>query len=57
MKRSEIVQTKLEFIRQLLGFERQLDTNTIACKIVNRAMVNGRAVNRYLSRVVSLGTL
>ena len=57
MKRSEIVQTKFEFIRQLLGFERQLDTNTFASIIVDRAMVNGRAMNRYLGRVVSLGTL
>jgi hypothetical protein len=57
MKRSEIVQTKFESIGQLLGFERQLDANACGCKVVNSAMVNGRAMNRYLGRVVSLGTL
>ena len=57
VKRSEIVQTKFESIGQLLGFERQLDANDCGCKVVNSAMVNGRAINRYLSRMVSLGAL
>ena len=54
---SEIVRAKFELVGQLLSFESKLDTNAIAGKIVNSAMVNGRAMNRDFCREVSLGSL
>ena len=57
VNRSEVVQAKLELIRQLLGFKSKLDTNTKAGEIVNSAMVNCRPVNQDPCRVISLGAL
>ena len=57
VKRAEVVQAKFEPIRQSLGYESKLDTNTNAGEIVNSAMVNGRAVNQNPCRVVSLCAL
>ena len=57
MKRFEVVEAEFEPVRQSLGYEVKLDANTDAGEIVNRAMVNGGAVNQNSCRVVSPGAL
>jgi len=57
VKRFEVVEAEFEPVRQSLGYEVKLDANTDAGEIVNRAMVNGGAVNQNSCRVVSPGAL
>jgi hypothetical protein len=57
VKRLKIVQAEFEPVRQSLGQERKLDTHTNAGEIVNRTMVNGRAVNQDPCRVAGPGAL
>ena len=57
VERAKVVQAEFELVRQSLGYESKLDTNTNAGEIVNSAMVNGRTVNQDPCRVISLGAL
>ena len=53
----EIVEAKIERVRQFLSFEGKLNTKAETCKIVNSAMVHGLILNQDLSGVVRPGTL
>ena len=46
MNSSEIVEAKIERVRQLVSFEGKLNTKTETCKIVNGAMVHGLILNQ-----------
>jgi len=53
----EIVEAKIERVRQFVSFEGKLNTKAETCKIVNSAMVHGLILNQDLSGVVRPGTL
>jgi hypothetical protein len=54
---SEIVEAKIERVRQFVSFEGKLNTKAETCKIVNSAMVHGLILNQDLSGVVRPGAL
>ena len=53
----EIVEAKVESVRQLVSFESKLDAKAETRKIVNGAMVHGLILNQELSGVVRPGAL
>ena len=53
----EIVEAKIERVRQFLSFEGKLNTKAETCKIVNSAMVHGLILNQDLGGVVRPGAL
>jgi len=54
---SEIVEAKIERVRQLISFEGKLNTKAETCKIVNSAMVHSLILHQDLSGVVRPGAL
>ena len=54
---SEIVEAKIESIRQLVSFESKLDAKTETGQIVNGAMVHGLTLNQDPSGVEHPGAL
>ena len=57
VNRSEIVEAKIERVRQFVSFEGKLNTQAETCKIVNGAMVHGFVLNQDLRGVVRPGAL
>lgn len=57
MNSSEIVEAKIERVRQLVSFEGKLDTKAETCEIVNGAVVHGLILNQNLGGVARPGAL
>jgi hypothetical protein len=53
----EIVEAKIERVRQLISFESKLDAKAETRQIVDGAMVHGLILNQDLSGVIRLGAL